>query len=144
LLTGRIILSCSEVNWSIERTGQTEKPHVRTGNRKLKALIIVFYDMICLIRLHLIVYEKMKLKPDFITQVIEDTQFLVPVGAEAFRGIVRSNRTAAFIVDCLKEETTEKMIVDVMCRQFDAPRETIAVDVAEVIATLRRINAIEE
>lgn len=86
----------------------------------------------------------MKLKPDFITQVIDDTQFLVPVGAEAFRGIVRSNRTAAFIVDHLKEETTEEMIVDAMCAQFDAPRETIAADVAEVIAILRRINAIEE
>ncbi len=86
----------------------------------------------------------MKLKSDFITQTIEDTQFLVPVGAEAFRGIVRSNTTAAFIVDCLKEETTEEAIVDAMCAKYDAPRDVIAADVAMIIGKLRGINAIEE
>ena len=86
----------------------------------------------------------MKLKPDFITQDIDDTQFLVPVGAEAFSGIVRSNKTAAFIVDCLKEETTEEAIVEAMCARYDAPREEITVDVKEILNTLRRINALEE
>ena len=86
----------------------------------------------------------MKLKDDFITQDIDDTQFLVPVGAEAFSGIVRSNKTAAFIVNCLKEETMETAIVDAMCANYDAPRETIAADVAEILGKLRSINAIEE
>ena len=86
----------------------------------------------------------MKLKNDFITQNIDDTQFLVPVGAEAFQGLVRSNKTAAFIVDCLKEETTEAAIVDKMCAKYDAPRETIAADVKEVLDTLRGIHALEE
>ena len=86
----------------------------------------------------------MKLKSDFITQTIEDTQFLVPVGAEAFQGIVRSNKTAAFIVDCLKEDTTEEKIVDAMCAKYDAPRAEIAADVKEIISTLRGINALEE
>ena len=56
----------------------------------------------------------MKLKNDFITQDIDDTQFLVPLGHESFNGIVRSNETAAFIVNCLKEETTPERIVDAM------------------------------
>ena len=86
----------------------------------------------------------MKLKSDFITQDIDDTQFVVPVGAEAFQGIVRSNKTAAFIVDCLKEDTTEEKIVDAMCAKYAAPREEIAADVAEIINTLRGINALEE
>ena len=86
----------------------------------------------------------MKLKTDFITQDIDDTQFLVPVGAEAFQGIVRSNKTAAFIVDCLKEETTEEKIVDAMCASYDAPRETIAADVKEILETLRGIHALKE
>lgn len=86
----------------------------------------------------------MKLKEDFITQEIHDTQFLVPVGAESFQGIVRSNKTAAFIVNCLKEETTEEKIVDAMCAKYDAPRDTIAADVKEILDTLRRINALEE
>ena len=86
----------------------------------------------------------MKLKSDFITQVIDDTQFLVPLGGETFQGIVRSNKTAAFIVDCLKEETTEEAIVDAMCEKYDAPREVIAADVAEILNTLRGIRALEE
>ena len=86
----------------------------------------------------------MKLKSDFITQDIDDTQFLVPVGAESFQGIVRSNKTAAFIVDCLKEETTEEKIVEAMCGKYAAPREEIAADVAEIISTLRGINALED
>ena len=86
----------------------------------------------------------MKLKQDFITQKIGDTHFLVPIGAEAFNGIVRSNKTAAFIVDCLKEETTEGAIVDKMCAKYDADRETIAADVKKILDTLRGINALVE
>ncbi len=86
----------------------------------------------------------MKLKNDFITQDIDGVQFLVPVGAGSFSGVVRSNKTAAFIVDCLREETTEESIVDKMCEKYDAPREQIAKDVSDVINTLRGINAIEE
>ena len=86
----------------------------------------------------------MKLKPDFITQDIDGTQFLVPVGAESFNGIVRSNETAAFIVNCLKEETTLDQIVDAMCEKYDAPRGTIVSDAARVIETLRSIDALTE
>ena len=86
----------------------------------------------------------MKLKSDFITQTIDDTQFLVPVGAEAFNGIVRSNATAAFIVDCLKEETTEAAIVEKMCGKYDAPQSVIAADVKKILETLRSIHALEE
>ena len=86
----------------------------------------------------------MKLKENYIVQEIDGEQFMVPVGGEAFNGIVRSNETAAFIVDCLKEETTEERIVDAMCTEYNAPREVIAADVAEIINTLRGIHALEE
>ena len=58
--------------------------------------------------------------------------------------IVRSNKTATFIVDCLKEETTEGAIVDKMCAKYDADRETIAADVKKILDTLRGINALVE
>ncbi|MBR7040368.1 MAG: PqqD family protein [Clostridia bacterium] len=86
----------------------------------------------------------MRLDPDFITQDIEDTQFLVPMGAQAFRGIARGNSTAAFIVNCLKTETTEEKIIDAVCAEYDAPRDTVAKDVREILDTLRRINALKE
>ena len=86
----------------------------------------------------------MKLKSCFITQDNDDTQFLVPISAEAFSGIVRSNRTAAYIVELLKKETTEEEIVDALYAKYDAPREQIAKDVHEILTTLRGINALEE
>lgn len=86
----------------------------------------------------------MKLKSDFIVQDVDDTQFLVPLGHESFNGIARSNKTAAFIVNCLKEETTKEQIVDAMCAEYNAPRETIAADVEEILNTLRSIHALEE
>ena len=86
----------------------------------------------------------MKLKPDFITQDVEGTQFLVPVGADAFVGIVRSNETAAFIVDLLKEETSEEKIIDAVYEKYDAPRAVITGDVRKILSTLRSIHALEE
>ena len=86
----------------------------------------------------------MKLKSSFISQTLDDTQFLVPMDGEAFSGVVRSNETAAFIVDLLREETTEEKIVDAMWEQYDASREQIATDVREVLSVLRGIHALDE
>lgn len=87
---------------------------------------------------------KMKLKSSFVTQYIEDVQFMVPVGEDSFQGFVRSNGTAGFVVDCLKKETTEEEIVDSMCREYDAPREEISSDVREILDVLRSIEALDE
>ena len=86
----------------------------------------------------------MKLKDSFITQEIEDTQFMVAVGETSFTGIIKSNKTAAFIVDRLKEETTKEQIVDAMCRKYDAPRERIEADVEKILDKLRSVGALEE
>lgn len=71
----------------------------------------------------------MKLKDGFITHVMDGEQIMLGVGAADFHGLVRSNETAAFIVDCLKEDTTEEGIVDRMLAVYDAPRDVIARDV---------------
>ena len=86
----------------------------------------------------------MKLNDDFFIQELEDVQVLVPIGGEAFHGIVQSNKAAAFIVDCLKEETTEEAIVAKMCEKYDAPQAVLAADVREILDTLRSIHALEE
>ena len=44
----------------------------------------------------------------------------------------------------LKEDTTRDEVLDKMCAKYDAPREEIAADVDMVIATLRRIGALDE
>lgn len=86
----------------------------------------------------------MKLKSTFMTHSIDGTKFLVPVGAATFNGVVRSNQSAAFLVELLKEETSEEALVEAMCAKYDAPRETIAADVRELLDQLRALGAIEE
>lgn len=86
----------------------------------------------------------MRLKNDFIIQVIDGVQYLVPVGEEQFSGMLRNNKTAAFIVDRLKEETTEEAVVNAMFEKYEAPRDEIAADVKEILSTLRSVGALEE
>ncbi len=86
----------------------------------------------------------MKLNPNFITQTIDDVQFLIPIGGEAFSGIVRSNETAAFIVDALGEDVTEEEIVEKLLREYEGDRGEIAEDVHAILEKLRSINALDE
>ena len=51
---------------------------------------------------------------------------------------------AAFIINCLKEETTPEKIVDAMAAVYDAPRSVLEADVAKIVDQLRSINAIDE
>lgn len=85
----------------------------------------------------------MKLKANFITQEMDGEQIMVAAGG-GFAGMVRSNATAAFIVDCLKNETTREAILDAMEQKYDAPREVMAADVDMVIGNLRKIGALDE
>lgn len=86
----------------------------------------------------------MKLKDGFITHEGDGEQIMVDAGEMRFAGLVRSNRTAAFIVNCLKKETDPEQITEEMENVFDAPREQIAKDVAEILKKLQSIGAIDE
>ena len=69
---------------------------------------------------------------------------MVSVGKTKFSGIVKSNETAAFIVDCLKTDTTEKEIAEKIRQKYDVTKETVTADVKKVIDKLRSIGAIDE
>ncbi len=86
----------------------------------------------------------MKLKEGFITKETDGEQIMVAVGSAKFAGIVRSNKTAAFIVDCLKKETTKEEIVEAMAKKYDAPKDVISADVEKIFAKLRSIGALDE
>lgn len=85
----------------------------------------------------------MKLKKDFITQNTNGEQIMVATAGN-FAGMVRSNATAAFIIDCLKTDITKETILDAMCEKYEASREIMAVDVDKVLNNLRRIGALDE
>ena len=87
----------------------------------------------------------MKLKKGFITHTVGEEQMMVATGpaSRIFHGLIRSNETAAFIVDRLKKETTERDIVEAMRREYDAPEDVVARDVHRIVEQLREIGALE-
>lgn len=85
----------------------------------------------------------MKLKSSFLTHRLDGEQILVSVDG-TFSGLARSNPTAAFIVDCLKEDTTKDRIIEKMLAEYEVSRETLETDVGAVLDKLRSIGAIDE
>ena len=85
----------------------------------------------------------MRLKDTFITHDSDQEQVLIDV-TSSFAGLVRSNRTAAFIVECLKKDTTIEQIVETMYEKYDAPKEVLQKDVESIVEKLRGIGALEE
>lgn len=86
----------------------------------------------------------MKIKDGFITHETKGEQIMVAAGNINFAGLVRSNKTAAFIVDCLKVDTTLEKIVDIMAEKYDAPKGVIKRDVEQILSKLRSIGALDE
>ena len=88
--------------------------------------------------------DTMKLKNGFVTREMGGEQIMVATGEAKFSGFTRANAAAAFIVNCLKEETTPEKIVDAMAAVYDAPRSVLEADVAKIVDQLRSIGAIDE
>lgn len=88
----------------------------------------------------------MKLREGFITYDTGDEQIMVPTrtSGSSFQGMARGNRTAAFVIECLMEETTREAIIDRMEAKYDAPRQILAEDVDVVLNGLRSMGALDE
>jgi len=81
----------------------------------------------------------LKLKFDIEIMEMDDQSIAVPVGdgAEAFHGVLKVNESAAYILNLLKEDTTEEAITDEILKNFSGERETVAAYVKNYIAALR-------
>jgi hypothetical protein len=86
----------------------------------------------------------MKLNSGFVTHEMGDEQIMVATGGANFAGLVRSNPSAAFIVDCLKESVTREQIIEKMLEKYDVERDVVAADVDKILNKLRAINALDE
>lgn len=86
----------------------------------------------------------MKLKSEFITHMAADQQVMVCIRSDGFRGLVRSNKTAAEIIDLLKRETTRDRLISELEKTYDAPKSVLADSVDTVLNNLRKIGALEE
>ena len=86
----------------------------------------------------------MKLREGFITHESNGEHITVTAGNTAFNGMIRSNSTAGFIVECLKSDVTKEEIVEKMLAKYDAAREQIEADVERVLEQLRSIGAMND
>lgn len=62
----------------------------------------------------------------------------------SFNGMVRSNDTAAYIIELLKTDTDRECVIAKMLERYDATEAQIAADVDAVLTKLRSIGAIDE
>lgn len=85
----------------------------------------------------------MKLNSKFITHSSGNEQLMISVGGD-FNGMVRSNSTAAQIIDLLKCEITREEIIEKMLEEYDVERSVLEVDVDKVLDSLRGIGAIDD
>ena len=86
----------------------------------------------------------MRLRDGFITHASNGEHITVTAGNTAFNGMVRSNQTAGFIVECLKNDVTKEDIVGKMLEKYDAERAQIERDVEKILEQLRSIGAIDD
>lgn len=86
----------------------------------------------------------MKLKNEFITYSMDGQEILVGTGKSSFKGMVKANSSASFILSCLKEDITEEELVRRMMEKYDAGQDQLEKDVRKILNDLRSIGAIDE
>ena len=88
----------------------------------------------------------MKLKDSFIFTELGEGSILVPTGNDenSIHGIIRLNETAAFIVNCLKKETSSDQIVNDLLREYEVTRTDAEKHVNALLEKLREVGAVEE
>jgi len=85
----------------------------------------------------------MKINSGFIAHNDGEDKLLVSTGATKFSGLVRSNPTAGFIIECLEQDTTEDEIVEKMQQKWEVSDEIARRDVRKIVEQLRGIGAID-
>jgi len=86
----------------------------------------------------------MKLKGKFVNEVIGDDTFMVSMDNSVLQGFIRSNQTATFIINCLKEDTSEETIVRQMAKKYNISETQAKSSVQSIITELRENNLLDE
>lgn len=81
----------------------------------------------------------MKLKYRFVTRNVGGNFVAVAVGDDGalFNGMVKLNKTGAFVLEQLKDETTVEEIADKVAEKYDVTKEQALKDVAQCIESFR-------
>ena len=86
----------------------------------------------------------MKLKQGIVTHKVDQEYVTVfsSGNPDGFHGVLRSNATAHFIMECLKEDTAVEMILEKMQAAYNGDAEAMLEDINLVIGNLRCAGAI--
>lgn len=87
----------------------------------------------------------MKTKQGFVLRNVAGSNIVVPTGKTCmdFNGMITMNDTAAFIWNCLQEDTTQEEIVVSILREYDVDEATAAACVRDVLDKLTEAGCIE-
>ncbi len=87
----------------------------------------------------------MKLKYTFEIMEIDDQLMAVPVGekADELHGIVKLNKTASSIFECLKEDVSEEEIVEKLYESYESSLDELKEDVHSYLGELKEAGLIE-
>jgi hypothetical protein len=88
----------------------------------------------------------MRLLPNVYVTEVEDEYVAVATGkaGKKFKGMLRMNGTAAFIVKLLKKRTTEEKILAAMMDEYDVTEEDAKRNIADILGKLRSAGLLEE
>ncbi len=86
----------------------------------------------------------MRLNPKFLTHETKGEHITVSTTGTRFNGLIRSNSTAGFIIECLKSDITQAEIVDKLLAKYDVDPVTAENDAFDLIGKLRSIGAIND
>jgi len=86
---------------------------------------------------------EMKLKKEFIVHSMGNESVMIDATGKILSGIVNLNETAAFIANCLKNETTEESIVAEMCKEYDVDEERAKASIHTTVEKFKELGAIE-
>lgn len=86
----------------------------------------------------------MKLKNIFESEELNNERIMVSLDNTKYNGLIRANKTASFILDCLAEDCTIETIVKKMTDIYDVKEEEAYLGVRKTILLLEELNLLEE
>ena len=88
----------------------------------------------------------MKVRDGFILREVGGQPVVVPVGAasQVFNGMIKLNKTGAFLFELLQSETTEDALVEALLEKYEIDEETAKGDVQSFVEIFRKARILED
>ena len=88
----------------------------------------------------------MKLKKGVLISEYNGGHIVVAAGdaGKIFNGMIKINKSAAFIIELLKNETDIEKLTTALCEKYEVDRKTAMENVITTVETIRKTGLLEE